>query len=104
MSGAAKEKKRLTDRQARVLAAVERLGRPSMTELWQEIPGDRRGRLRPGSHGRRERARRDGLPAADRVEMLLAGGTSVAIEQIRGAVWRLEREQVPVRLGLLRGE
>jgi hypothetical protein len=31
-------KRRLTDRQAAVLAAVERLGRPAMGDLWNEFP------------------------------------------------------------------
>lgn len=149
------ERSRLTDRQAAVLAAIERLGRPSMPELHGEFP-----QLAPSAVARvLESLERKGLvaragdpdqiylggvrwwstalppdslapdvaaivaaletaapdlersvdPAARTVtvyvpvaelEDFLAGGTSVAMQQVRGCVWLLEREGRRVDVGL----
>lgn len=147
--------RRLTDRQAAVLAAVERLGRPSILELHDEFPAlapsavarvlaslERKGlvaragdpdqiylggvrwwstALAPsaldsalaaieaalqagGSELERsidpsERAVTVYLPLGE-LEAYLGGRTSIAIERIRGCVWRLERDGVAVELSV----
>jgi hypothetical protein len=148
-------KPKLTDRQARVLAAVERIGRPSMLDLWGEIPG-----LAPSAIKRvLDSLQKKGLvaragdpdqvylggvrwwstaiaptqrdPRLAQVEEALEqagvglgrvvdesegavtvylplsaledflGGIAVEeIEQIRGCVWRLERDRLPVRVSV----
>lgn len=152
---AVERKKRLTDRQTAVLAAVERLGRPSMIDLRPEFltlpPSavksvldslEKKGlvehagdpdqvylggvrwwstAITPTSRSERlemiesvvsetapdfERSVDDAEGALtlylplEELERFLAGEASLAMQQIRGCVWRLERDGQPVEISL----